>query len=1096
MITHLKNDITEFEAAIHIADIHIRLTKRHDEYIEVLNELYDLVDKSPKETFVTVVGDIFHSKSDLSPECVQIASEFLRTLANKRPTILVAGNHDTTLSNKDRLDSLSPIVESLNHPNLYYLKDSGLYILGDILFNNMSVFDDYEKYIKASDIPTLYRNQTRHLISLYHGTIDKANTDMGHLISNRMINTDTFDGHDISMCGDIHRAQTLYIEKELPHQSFVDEYINTGDWEVIEGNRIRKKFPIIRYCGSICQQDHGEDIGGHGCTIWNLKARKYVHIDLDNNYGFFTIQINKGKLVTDITNIPKKVRLRVMCLESVATEVKAVLTDIKRVSEIIESVYIRLSNEDQLQSSIIQSTALNLSDLSSVDYQNKLIEIFIKKKFVGITITQAQIDKIFDINRELNGKIDKDNLVRNIRWKPKKFEFSNMFSYGEDNVIDFTKMKDVMGLFAPNSSGKSTVLDALSFCLYDKCSRAYKASHILNSQKMSFKCKFNFEISGVDYFIERKGTSDKKGNVKVDVKFWKEVDGKPMDLNGTERYGTNDIIRDFVGSYDDFILTVLSIQNGKSGTFIDMGQTERKDLLSQFMGLNLFDMLYTSATKRLGEIETLLNNYDLSSDKTQAELVSEFVENIKVLTDRITNKTTELDLLQHNRTTMNSDIIAKNKELIPLEEDVPKNVVALEEEKKSIIEKIDDIKYTIEESKKVSGSNASHLSQIVNDITELIDKNVVQLYKDYQLLCEKFDEEEIVLDKNRIVIQSKLDKIHKLESHKYDPNCKFCVDNEFVKDAMTAQESLSGDKVSVGILLNTHSDTKTKRDALSYTDGLHTKLLLLEKAKISKDKEISNNTTGILRLENSLEKNNNVLKGLTEKIELYYAQKEAVEHNNGIELEIKSLTAQLKTLDSTIKTKSSELMQVNSNLINTNSSKDKLETDIAAINALESEQKAYEYYISSISRDGIPFELISQAIPIIEQEVNDILHQVVEFGINIQTDGKNVMTYIVRNNRKWPLELAGGLEKFLSGLALRVALINISNLPRPNFIAIDEGFGCADAENLPCMASLFSILKVHFDFIWIISHLDSMKDMVNTRVEIVKEGEFSKINFV
>jgi len=88
------------------------------------------------------------------------------------------------------------------------------------------------------------------------------------------------------------------------------------------------------------------------------------------------------------------------------------------------------------------------------------------------------------------------------------------------------------------------------------------------------------------------------------------------------------------------------------------------------------------------------------------------------------------------------------------------------------------------------------------------------------------------------------------------------------------------------------------------------------------------------------------------------------------------------------------------------------------------------------------------------------------------------------------------MEKFLTGLALRVALINISNLPKCNFIAIDEGWATMDAENISSVSALFSILKEHFEFIWIISHLDSMRDFVNIRLEIVKENGFSKINYM
>ena len=96
-------------------------------------------------------------------------------------------------------------------------------------------------------------------------------------------------------------------------------------------------------------------------------------------------------------------------------------------------------------------------------------------------------------------------------------------------------MRGVVGLFALNASGKSSLLSALSFCIFDKCDRAFKASHVLNSQKMTFSCKFNFEIDKIDYFIERVGKSDKKGNVKVDVKFWREENGKTTELNGEAR---------------------------------------------------------------------------------------------------------------------------------------------------------------------------------------------------------------------------------------------------------------------------------------------------------------------------------------------------------------------------------------------------------------------------------------------------------------------------------------------------------------------------------------------------------------------------------
>ena len=109
-------------------------------------------------------------------------------------------------------------------------------------------------------------------------------------------------------------------------------------------------------------------------------------------------------------------------------------------------------------------------------------------------------------------------------------------------------------------------------------------------------------------------------------------------------------------------------------------------------------------------------------------------------------------------------------------------------------------------------------------------------------------------------------------------------------------------------------------------------------------------------------------------------------------------------------------------------------------------------------------------------------------------DGKNILTFINYGiDNKWPIEMTSGMEKFISSLAIRASLINVSNLPRPNFLAIDEGFGNLDSENLNSMFSLFDYLKTEFDFMLVISHIDVMRDMVDDLIEISRKGQLSKV---
>ena len=81
----------------------------------------------------------------------------------------------------------------------------------------------------------------------------------------------------------------------------------------------------------------------------------------------------------------------------------------------------------------------------------------------------------------------------------------------------------------------------------------------------------------------------------------------------------------------------------------------------------------------------------------------------------------------------------------------------------------------------------------------------------------------------------------------------------------------------------------------------------------------------------------------------------------------------------------------------------------------------------------------------------------------------------------------------ISSIAIRVALINISSLPRPTFLAIDEGFGNLDTTNINSIAMLFDYLKIQFDFILIISHIDIMRDMVDDLIEINRTGSISNV---
>jgi DNA repair exonuclease SbcCD ATPase subunit len=85
------------------------------------------------------------------------------------------------------------------------------------------------------------------------------------------------------------------------------------------------------------------------------------------------------------------------------------------------------------------------------------------------------------------------------------------------------------------------------------------------------------------------------------------------------------------------------------------------------------------------------------------------------------------------------------------------------------------------------------------------------------------------------------------------------------------------------------------------------------------------------------------------------------------------------------------------------------------------------------------------------------------------------------------------MEKFISSLAIRIALLRISNISKCNFLMIDEGWSNLDSDNMGQLSVLFDYLKDSFDFILVVSHLDSIKDFIDSTITVTFNHGYSKI---
>ena len=1049
----------------HLADLHIRNLKRHKEYREILNKFLVDVDSQKKENaIIYLAGDIAHAKTEMSPELVREITWFFNECANRFPTFVITGNHDCNLNNMDRLDVLTPICDNLNNPNLYYLRDTGTtHINDELTFTVYSILDKKANWPLGKDV------EGKKKICFFHGPVDAARTDIGYVVSSNNFTPDMFDGFDMVLMGDIHKRQ------------------------IVQQRDKANGKPIVVYAGSIVQQNHGEYLENHGYLLWDVKNETFEEFNIHNDYGYLTIDVTNGVIPQWVhdeigTKLPKQPRLRVRFQETEAADIKLVSTELQKMFNISE---ITVTRQDTLNSMKTKNrNARNLAgNVKDVNVQNGLIKEYLERQFL---LDDETLNKVIEINNNVNTKITHED-TDNILWIPKKLEFSNMFSYGEGNKIEFDRAKGIIGLFAPNTQGKSSLFDSLSFCIFDKCSRAFKATHIMNNQKDTFSCKFNFEIDGIDYFIEREAHTTKTEKVKVNVNFWRVVDGINESLNGDERRNTNDVIKKYLGTYEDFVMTSLSLQ-GNNALFIDKSQSERKDILAQYIGVNVFDKLFDVVNEDNKEAAILLKNFKKDDFSLRLAELDEIVKtNGKVFNELVEKK----DEFEQDKTEV-------ERKLSNLESQIQQTTLSIDLDVET--KRLESFTSSLETNNGKLVKMEEQLTQAEGIVSELIESqshlskyngiDIEVVYSNYQEEQKKLIEAEKVYSNAKLYLSLAEEKIKHLDKHEYDPNCKYCCDNTFVKDAMVAKNALPELETIVKQALVDATGIQQTLDRWDDVEDAY-------KSYQSKHKEVNDSKTLVSRIKEYISKtkldirdSEDGIKDSTSKIEEYHRNKEQIELNKQLRTDITDTKEVINGIKKQIKEVDDEKLSINSIVSKAKQEKEGIESRIAQIKKLEETNKLYDYYLDAVKRDGISYELISRTLPAIEGEINNILGQIVDFSMNLQMDGKNVNAYInYGDNRKWPLEMCSGMEKFVSGLAIRVALINICNLPRPNFLVIDEGFGTLDSENLQSLFMAFAYLKTQFEFVIVISHIDSMRDVVDSLLEIKKDNGFSSVKF-
>ena len=91
----------------------------------------------------------------------------------------------------------------------------------------------------------------------------------------------------------------------------------------------------------------------------------------------------------------------------------------------------------------------------------------------------------------------------NGHYKLLRLEFSNLFSFGESNVIEFREFQGIVGIIAANHLGKSSILDIIVYTLFDEFTRKGSTKDIININRDDFSIRMELQIGEWIYIIQK-----------------------------------------------------------------------------------------------------------------------------------------------------------------------------------------------------------------------------------------------------------------------------------------------------------------------------------------------------------------------------------------------------------------------------------------------------------------------------------------------------------------------------------------------------------------------------------------------------------------
>ena len=274
-------------------------------------------------------------------------------------------------------------------------------------------------------------------------------------------------------------------------------------------------------------------------------------------------------------------------------------------------------------------------------------------------------------------------IFKSVKWK-------NFLSTGNTFTTIYLDRQPTTLIVGDNGAGKSTILDALCFVLFNKPFRIIKKSQLVNSiNNTETVVEVNFEIGTRKYRVMR-GIKPNKFEIYYNDKMVNQ-DANSRDY---QKYLEQTILK---LNYRSFTQVVI-LGNASFIPFMQLRSVHRREVVEEILDIKIFSLMNMLVKSQLKDVVDELRDVDYNKEITEEkiDLQGNYIEDLKKNKDKIIRE--KLSKIDDNQD--NIDDKVKDRETLKTQNEMLLQDIVDRTEVEDKLVKLNDIKSTLVEKHK------------------------------------------------------------------------------------------------------------------------------------------------------------------------------------------------------------------------------------------------------------------------------------------------------------------------------------------------------------------------------------------------------------